>query len=234
MTHSFPMLITLNREWTQLEQTGAQFVADWAAAEPSLADCHSLTDVLQAAQQRPDAVFATLLRLGADGAGSTESATVARRVILQSLLGLLVRLAKGRPQVFEEAVTEAWLLIAEYPLARRPRSIVANLAWSLRRWAAEQGDSPRQPTALPIGGLLTEPASPTIPEPELDAADTLTQARRLGLIDPLTHQTLVSVYLVGKTSAEAGRDLGLSAQAVRWRCSNALRNLQRQAVLLAG
>jgi len=231
MTHSFPMLIALNREWTQLELTSARSLADWAETEPSLAGCGSLAAVLHAAQQRPDPVFAALLRLGA---GEASDATLARRVILQSLIGLLVRLAKGRPEVFEEAVTEAWLLIAEYPLARRPRSIVANLAWSLRRWAGEQNDARRHSPSSPIAGLSTDPHSPATPEPDLDAAETLAQAHRLGLIDQLTHQTLVSVYLVGKTSAEAGHDLGMSAQAVRWRCSKALRNLQRQAVLLAG
>jgi len=219
MTTSFPTLAALNREWIHLDLASPAALADWARTEPALAGCGDLSAVLVAAQQRPDEVFAALLRLGANGV------PLAHRVILQSLLGLLVRLAKGRPELFEEAVGEAWLLIAEYPLARRPRSIVANLAWSLRRWAAAQGAPLSSAEMLPM---------PTADEPDPDAAATLARARDLGLIDQLTHRTLSLVYLSGRSSAQAGSDLGLSAQAVRWRCSNALRNLNRQAALLAG
>jgi len=220
MTCSFPMLIALNQEWTQLDLASPNVVAAWIPAEPALIGCRDFTTILEAAQQRPDAVFAALLRIGASGHA------LAHRVILQALLGLLVRLAKGRPELFDEAVAEAWLLIAEYPLARRPRSIVANLAWALRRWCAAH-------EAVPALVVETVPEH-TPDEAEPDPARTLATARELGLIDQLTHQALMSVYLAGKTSAEAGRDLGLSAHAVRWRCSNALRNLHRQAVLLAG
>lgn len=219
MTTSFPTLAALNREWIQLDLASPAAVADWARIEPALAGCGDLSEVLVAAQQRPDDVFAALLRLGANGV------PLAHRVILQSLLGLLVRLAKGHPELFEEAVGEAWLLIAEYPLARRPRSIVANLAWSLRRWARAQGAPPPPTEVLPM---------PIADKPDPDAAATLARARDLGLIDQLTHRTLSLVYLSGRSSAQAGSDLGLSAQAVRWRCSNALRNLNRQAALLAG
>lgn len=220
MTTSFPTLIALNSEWTHLELTSPETVRCWAETEPALAGCGSLSAVLDAARQHPDPVFAALLRLGASGSG------LAHRVILQAMLGLIVRLAKGRAEVFEEAVGEAWLLIAEYPLARRPTSIVANLAWALRRWAAKR--------SLPSQAGLAELPDPAAPEADPDPARTLAQARELGLIDSLTHRTLSSVYLAGKTSAQAGRELGLSAEAVRWRCSRALRNLHRQAALLAG
>lgn len=219
MTQTFPMLIVLNREWEQLDLSTATTVAQWALREPALAGCRSLSCALEAGRNTPDAAFAALLRIGRTGDA------LAYRVILHSLLGLLVRLAHGRPGVFEEAVAEAWLLIAEYPLERRPRSIVANLAWALRRWSVTE----RPP--LPAPGDLPAVARD---EAEPDPSATLATARELGLIDQLTHQVLVSVYLVGKSSAEAGHDFGLSAQAVRWRCSNALRNLNRQAALLAG
>lgn len=220
MTNRFPTLAALNLEWNQLAETSADMVSEWALIEPALAGCGDLDDVLAASQRQPDAVFAALLRRGRN------HTPLAHRVILQALLGLLVRLANGRPDVFEEAVGEAWVLIVDYPLERRPRSIVANLAWALRRWAAER----------------SRPAVPAVPdladhreaEPEPDAAATLARARELGLIDHLTHRTLASVYLAGLNSAQAGRELGMSAQAVRWRCSHALRTLHRQAALLAG
>jgi DNA-directed RNA polymerase specialized sigma subunit, sigma24 homolog len=221
MSTTFPMLITLNAEWGHLDLGCGSELARWSATEPALAGCVRLAAVLEAGRDRPDEVFAALLRLGSQGS------VLAHRVVLQAMLGLLVRLAKGRPAAFEELVGEAWLLIAEYPLARRPHSIVANLAWALRRYPAGEA---RQPL-IPVQEWL---APPPTAEPEPDAAHTLATAHRLGLIDQLTHQTLVSVYLVGNTSAEAGRELGLSAEAVRWRCSHALRNLHRQAALLAG
>lgn len=220
MTNHFPTLAALNLEWNQLAAASTEMVAEWALIEPALADCRDLDDVLEASRQQPDAVFAALLRLGRN------RTPLAHRVILQALLGLLVRLATGRPDVFEEAVGEAWVLIVEYPLERRPRSIVANLAWALRRWAAQRSRTPVL-VSQPLPDLREA-------EPEPDAAATLARAHELGLIDHLTHRTLATVYLAGKSSAQAGRELGMSAQAVRWRCSHALRNLSRQAALLAG
>lgn len=220
MTNHFATLAALNLEWNQFAPASAEMVAEWAGVEPALAGCRDLDAVLEASREQPDPVFAALLRLGRN------RTPLAHRVILQALLGFLVRLAKGRPDVFEEGVGEAWVLIAEYPLERRPRSIVANLAWALRRWAAERNRTP----VLAPEPLREQPEA----EPEPDAAATLARAHELGLIDHLTHQTLARVYLGGKTSAQAGRELGMSAQAVRWRCSHALRTLHRQAALLAG
>lgn len=221
MTTSFPTLIALNREWAHLELTSSETVCCWAQTEPALAGCDTVSAVLDEARRHPDPVFAALLRLGNAGSG------LAHRVILQSMIGLLVRLARGRAEVFEEAVGEAWLLIAEYPLTRRPTSIAANLAWALRRWAAEHG---RCPSSAGVENLPTHVVDHNDPDP----AATLATACQLGLIDQLTHRTLSAVYLAGKTSAQAGAELGLSAAAVRWRCSRALRSLQQQAVLLAG
>jgi DNA-directed RNA polymerase specialized sigma24 family protein len=61
----------------------------------------------------------------------------------------------------------------------------------------------------------------------------LADARRLRLIDDVTHRTLWTVYVAGLTSQQAAEVLGTTAGAVRWRCSHALRRLAGRARLLA-
>jgi DNA-directed RNA polymerase specialized sigma24 family protein len=73
------------------------------------------------------------------------------------------------------------------------------------------------------------PAEPDGP----DAASVLAEARRLGLIDEVTHRTLWTVYVAGLTSQQAAAVLGTTPGAVRWRCSHALRRLAGRARLLA-
>ncbi|MCA0293919.1 MAG: hypothetical protein LCH96_01165 [Actinobacteria bacterium] len=205
-------LAALNTEWQQLEGHPAA----WAATEPDLAGAADLAGVLALVRGRPDPVLAALLRLGRAGE------PLAHRVVLQTMLGKLVKLCAGRPGLLPEAISELWLAIVEYPLERRPRSIASNLAWTVHR---------RLPRALPDAawGELDPPAPPT---DETDAASTLAEARALGLIDELTHRTLLTVYVGGRTSAQAAIELGTTPELVRWRCSRALRRLATQAELL--
>jgi DNA-directed RNA polymerase specialized sigma24 family protein len=173
--------------------------------------------VLTRIRREPDAVLAALLRLGQGGD------QLALLVVLKAMLGKLVLLSGGRSDVLIEAVSELWLAMAEYPLARRPRSIAANLSWTVSRRIRA---SPPRPSA----SLTTEPAgAPSDP----DASTTLADARRLGLIDELTHRTLWTVYVAGLTSYQAAAVLNTTPDMVRWRCSRAIRRLRDQAELLA-
>jgi len=206
-----PALTALNSEWATLVAGPVGQLGDWAAAEPALAGVADLDGVLDLIRNKPDDVLAALLRLGAAGD------PLAHRVVLQSMLGMLVRACSGRAGLLPEAMSELWLAIAEYPVERRPRSIAANLAWAVRR---------RLRSVPQLGQPAPEP-------PEPGAAAVLAEARQFGLIDDVTHHTLWLVYVAGMTSQQAGLALGTTAGAVRWRCSHALRRLAGRAVLLA-
>lgn len=207
------LVTTLNREWAAL--AGAS-VRHWAQAEPALAGVARLGDVLAAIRQAPDPVLAALLRRGAAGD------QLARRAVLQTMLGKLVRLCAGRPEALGDAVSELWLAIADYPLGRRPRWIAANLAFAVqRRLSRPSADRP------------TADLDPPAVVAEREAGATLAEARELGLIDEGTHRTLWVVYVAGLSSAQAAGVLGTSAESVRWRCSRALRRLAQHAELLA-
>lgn len=206
-------LVALNEEWRSLAMTATP---GWAHREPALAAASDLASVLALIRERPDPVLAALLRLGAAGE------ELAYRVVLQTMLGKMVLLCSGRAALLPEAISELWLAIVEYPLARRPRAIAANLAWTVRR---------RLPRAEAVRPQPSVDAAAELPEP--DASGTLGEARGLGLIDELTHRTLWAVYVAGLTSAQAAVALGTTPEVVRWRCSRALRRLAAHAELLA-
>jgi DNA-directed RNA polymerase specialized sigma24 family protein len=203
------ILVSLNSEWGELARTSDAQVARWRSAD-ALRGAESLDQVLQRVRQAPDATLAVLLTLGASGD------RLAWRVVLQAMLPKAVRLSAGREDRLMEAVSELWLAIAEYPLARRPHSIAANLAWTLHRRLA------------PTQTFLAQ----SVPV-DVTADDTLAHARSLGLIDDEHHRVLWLVYVAGLTSAAAGRELGISAELVRYRCSRSVRRLAGQAELLA-
>ena len=202
-------LVSLNFEWSELVHSVGAPPQTWQAFD-ALRGAGDLDQLLERARQRPDAIFTALLTLGADGD------RLAWRVVFQAMLPKAVRLSRGSEDRLTEAVSELWVAIAEYPLARRPRSIAANLAWTLQRRL-----SPPPVVVMPT------------PSPGPDADHTLSQARALGLLDAEHHRTLWLVYVLGLTSAAAAAQLGISAELVRYRCSRSVRRLAGQAELLA-
>lgn len=204
------VLTRLNAEWQRLCRDCAPRVVTWTCESPPLQGCADLTDVLARLRADPDAVLTVLLRLGRRGD------ELAWRTVMQAMLGKAVCLSGGDDDRLAEAVSELWLLIAEYPLDRRPRSIAANLAWGLQRRLA-----PRPVELLPSA------------PPRREADETLREARSLGLLDEVSHRTLWLVYVQGLSSADAAGALGISPELVRYRCSRSLRRLSKQAELLA-
>lgn len=207
---TYPLLRELNAEWEMLTAQRDQTVADWARREPVLRAASGLSDLLAVIRHTPDPALGALLRLGSDSDG------LARRVVMQALLGKVVLLSEGRSEWFDEAVSALWVAIAEYPLHRRPHAIASNLLWTMRRELR-----PAQPVLMPIA------------EVEQTAEETLRTAITLQLIDDETLRTLWLVYVLGFTSDRAGAVLGVSAETVRYRCSRDLRRLAGQARLLA-
>ncbi|MCE1175148.1 MAG: hypothetical protein LWW77_11160 [Propionibacteriales bacterium] len=207
MTNS--TLASLNLEWDELVRATGAPPLSWQAFD-ALRGVDDLDQLLQRVRERPDDTLTALLTRGGDGD------RLAWRVVFQAMLPKAVRLSRGSEERLTEAVSELWVAIAEYPLARRPRSIAANLAWTLQRRLSPP----------PAVAML-----PTSPGP--DADDTLSQARALGLIDAEHHRTLWLVYILGLTSAAAAAELGISADLVRYRCSRSVRRLAGHADLLA-
>lgn len=214
MSHPHRSLRALNDEWSSLRSTTREHVAAWSAAHAELRGCRDLDDLLAAIAADPDAVLRRLLALGATGDG------LAHRVVLQTMLGKMVRMAASDPRHgFDDHLAELWLGIAAYPLANRPCRIAANLAWDVRKRLAGR------PSATPVDpDRLTSIAAPP-PDDEPSAERVLAEAERLGLIDRLTCATLRVVYAEGRSSARAAEVLGTSPEMVRWRCSRGLRRL---------
>ena len=86
MAATSPALSALNSEWQALLPGAAGHLAEWGLIEPVLAGAEDLPEVLELIRRRPDDVLAALLRLGTSGHA------LAHRVVLQTMLGMAVRL----------------------------------------------------------------------------------------------------------------------------------------------
>src|SRR3954449_12847007 len=147
----------LNAEWEWLQAAAEAEIEDWVHRALAFADCHGLDDVLARIRRDPDPTLGLLLARCADGD------QLAGRVVLQAMLGKLVRMGyRDAAAEVDDYVAALWLLIPAYPLARRPRRIAANLALDTlkavrRERAAGRSADPRSdPRALveppPAGG----------------------------------------------------------------------------------
>ena len=101
----------------------------------------SLDDVLSVAGLNADPVLAALLSEASVGD------QLAGRVVLQALIGRIVRMAQRDPRAnIDDYLAHLWCVIGSYPLKRRPVRIAANLSMDTlkavsrdRRWL-ERGD----------------------------------------------------------------------------------------------
>ena len=128
----YPVVDALNRDWSVLADRHRGLVARWALRDEAFIDCVSLDDVLFAVQLRPDAVLRALLTEVSKGD------ELAGRVVLQAMIGRMVRMAIRDPKAsIDEYISALWCQIQNYPLASRPNRVAANLSMdtfkSLRR-----------------------------------------------------------------------------------------------------
>ena len=185
----------------------------------------------------PDAALWRLL--AAQQAGDT----LAGRIVLQALLGKLVRFALSDADAsLDDYLAAAWERIATYPLTTRRSSVAANLPLETHKavYREQRGPRPTPPGNPPAAGL---PAGPRAvgrpPPPPLDpprappAASILGTAARLGLIDDAALSTLHAVYVDGCSGSDAARRLGTPRGAVRVRCHRAVRTRRAHAAELA-
>lgn len=247
----FALVDALNAEWALLEDdsalagfSGAE-IRRWSADREELAGCATPAQVLAAIRADPDPILGALISVhqhSRGSAGTPAGEELAGRIVMQAMLGKLVSMARrDRRCGVEDYIGRLWERIGEYPLARRPRRIAANLALDTLkavtrdRWAAERA---ARMVAVPASdldraGLERRDAGTVGDAADLTARRVLRRAEDLGLIDSATRRLLWSVYTEGLTSAAAADRHGLTATTVRYRCSRAIRRLARHSDQLA-
>lgn len=207
------LLHKLNAEWDALQDRSLTGLG------------MSAGEALEAIRDNPDSVLLTLIDTG--NAGDN----LARRVIVQTLLGKLVLMSAKDPGAeLGDYVAQLCVRIAGYPTRRRRRSVAANLVLdTLKAVKAEQSGARRfRPVDDAVLESLAEP-----PAAQLSALEVLTQASELGFLDEHTRRVLSAVYLEGLNSSAAAKRFGTTPELVRWRCSKALRHLSTHAHELA-
>jgi hypothetical protein len=171
---------------------------------------------------------------------------LAARVILQALLGRMIRMAQRDPRSsIDDYLARLWCMINSYPLSRRPVRIAANLSLDTlkavsqdHRWLGTRGVT-LFPSTESLEALL-EPARingtpyDLAPPVEVEVRQVLEAGSLLSLIDESDATLLQSVYADGLSGSQAARRFHTSAGTVRVRCSKAVRELAAHAVELAG
>ena len=215
----------LNRDWDELVDRHRGSVRSWSRRHGPLTECRSLAEVLLAARGQPDAVLGPLLTEVSNGDH------LAARVLLQAMLGRIVRMAARDPQAgVDDYVSALWCRICSYPLSARPSRIAANLSmdtlktvFAEKRWLREGEVTPWPPEVF--WDERHEHLFLVRDETGVAGAAVLRAARDRGVIDEPVHALLVSVYLEELTGSEAAGRHWTSAESVRVRCSRAVRRL---------
>lgn len=229
------VLRRMDTEWAALQEDGPASAAcrRWSVTSPALAGCATPADVLDQVSRAPDDVLGHLLAEAAAGDG------LAGRVVLQALLPKVVRMASVDPAAgVDDYVTAMWCEIATYPLARRPTAVAANLALDTLKAVRRERHPPVDVVTAPHLVLLVADRRPgrvvgTSESGGPSVGHVLERAREHRLLDHRTSDLLISVYGEGLSGESAARRHGLSAGAVRLRCSRAVKVLAGHAVLLA-
>jgi hypothetical protein len=233
----FYLLEVLDREWCELVRSHAATARRWSDQHAALAAYRSLEDVLSIAKLNSDPALAALLIEVSNGD------QLAARVILQALVGRMVRMAQRDPRSrLDDYLARLWCVINSYPLSRRPVRIAANLSLDTlkavsqdHRWL-RRGDV----TLLPIESLeeLLEPAgldgssNDASPPVDVEARRVLEAGSLLKLIDDSDAALLHCIYADGMSGNQAAWLFHTSAGTVRVRCSKVVRQLAAHAVEL--
>lgn len=214
----------LTADWLDVLAATQLDVRRWARTRSDLlGGCRSADDVLRRIRVTPDPVLGFLLAEHLTGHPH------AGRIVWHSMLPKMRVMQRRDPRAtFEDYTGHLWLRLCTYPLAARPYRIAANLALdTLKQVKAEQVSR-----ELALGPERLD-ARPGDALDELSTRRVLRAARDLGLIDAATHRVLTTVYAGELNGAEAAEALGMSRDAVRARCSRAVRRLRDHAVELA-
>jgi DNA-directed RNA polymerase specialized sigma24 family protein len=235
----FAIVDALNDDWRELVHRDRGTVRRWSQRQAALAACDSLDDVLSAVQLNSDATLRALITEVSNGE------MLAGRIVLQSMLGRLVRMAqRDRQAGIDDYIAALWCVARTYPLAARPVRIAANLSMDAfkavyreRHWPGQGVVTPWPPHRFTDEAVCYGAACPgRLPdsdEPSATAMGVLDAGCRLRLIDEPTRRLLHSVYVDGLSTAEAARRHLTSPGSVRVRSSKAVKRLAAHAAQLA-
>jgi hypothetical protein len=238
---SFVTLVeALDQEWHELVGSSRTAVRRWADRHDVLTPCRTLDDVLSLATRNSDAVlFALLTEV------SRDHDHLAARVVLQTLVGRMVRMAQRDPRgSTEDYLAALWCVINSYPLSRRPTRIAANLSLDTlkaisndRRWL-RRGDVSLWPSSESLEELLAPvglDGSPydSLPSGDIEVRRVLEAGRLLSLIEISDAVLLQRIYAEGWSGDRAARQFHMAEGTVRVRCNKAVRRMAAHAVELA-
>ena len=230
----------LNAEWQRLAEGDQSRVAGWGG-DPSPPSRVARIWPMCWTRSAPTRTrcSAALVALVLDGD------ILAGRVVLQTMLGKVVRLAQAHPGVaVDDFVSALWCRIRSYPLTRRPRRIAANLAWDTRKDVL--GGWPTRRLEVSAGSWSESTWEHVLhrrTDSELldhngfaacrDAGRVIATARVIGVIDQATAALLHTVYIDGASGQYAALRHHTTPAMVRYRCSWALRRMARSAAAIA-
>ena len=237
---SVTLVEALDQEWRELVGSQRTAVRRWADHYEVLTPCRTLDDVLSLAKLKSDTVLIALLT-----EVSRDHDQLAARVVLQTLVGRMVRMAQRDPRgSIEDYVAALWCVINSYPLSRRPTRIAANLSLDAlkavsndRRWL-RRGDVSLWPSSASLEELLAPvglDGSPydSLPSGDIEVRRVLEAGRLLDLIEISDAMLLQRLYAEGWSGGRVARQFHLAESTVRVRCSKAVRRLAAHAVELA-
>jgi hypothetical protein len=230
----------LDQEWHELIGSSRTAMRRWADRHEVLTPCRTLDDVLSLATPNSDAVlFALLTEV------SRDHDHLAARVVLQTLVGRMVRMAQRDPRgSTEDYLAALWCVINSYPLSRRPTRIAANLSLDTlkaisndRRWL-RRGDVSLWPSSESLEELLAPvglDGSPydSLPSGDIEVRRVLEAGRLLSLIEISDAVLLQRIYAEGWSGDRAARQFHMAEGTVRVRCNKAVRRMAAHAVELA-
>jgi hypothetical protein len=237
---SVTLVEALDQEWLELVASQRTAVRRWADRYEVLTPCRTLDDVLSLSKLNSDAVLLALLT-----EVSQDHDQLAARVVLQTLVGRMVRMAQRDPRgSIEDYLAALWCVINSYPLSRRPARIAANLSLDTlkavsndHRWL-RRGEISLWPSSESLEELLAPvglDGSPydSLPSGDIEVRRVLEAGRLLSLIEISDAILLQCIYAEGWSGDRAARQLHMAEGTVRARCSKAVRRLAAHAVELA-
>jgi len=233
-------------EWARLCQlpSTARQLARWGSTEDALAGFTSLQDLVtgidEGTREEDDAWLGALIRLAQTGQ------TMAGRTVLQAMLPKLTRFAHTTRPTSESTepedhrhviVATFWTVLAGYPIQRRPSRVAAGLALDTLHALTADTRAAAVEFPVPADALDQVAGGQSEEEPGTEAGELSSDADLLeviawgidsGVLSGEDAAVLTRIYLPEEkraTSSTVAAELGLSASALRQRCSRARRRL---------
>src|SRR4029453_855267 len=214
---SVTLVEALDQEWRELVASQRTAVRRWADRYEVFTPSRTLDDVLSLTKVNSDAVLLALLT-----EVSRDDDHLAARVVLQTLVGRMVRMAQRDPRgSTEDYLAAMWCVINSYPLSRRPARIAATLSLDTlksvsndHRWL-RPGDVMLWPSSESLKELLAPVGLDGSPYDSLPSGDTevrrvLEAGRLLSLIETSDAILLQRIYAEGWSGDRTARQFHMA------------------------